>query len=155
MQQEPKEILIWEQKIDKTIGDQFFVHKITPKNAKQTNKLLKSFNKSIQSAERSELVLNLDIVVYKEPKDYYKVYLRYPNKEDEYVGMMTFFGVNHEHGNGNHDHPLGEKGAKLNFSYFITDDLINSNEPFEVIIKKSGVGKAKVTIEKISVTKLQ
>ncbi len=157
IQPKPKETIVWEQTIDRAIAGESFTHKITTKAAKKTHKLLKSSNKSIESAtENSQLVLNLDIAVYKEPKDYYMVYLRYPNKEDQFIGMMTFFGVNHEHGDGtDHEHPLGEKGAKLNFSYFISDDLMSSNEPFEVYIKKNGIGDAKVTIEKISVTELK
>ncbi|WP_311260709.1 hypothetical protein, partial [Xanthomonas sp. WCS2017Cala2-12] len=70
-----------------------FTHKVASNFAQSTNKAFKT-------AVNSRIVLNLDVVVYKEPKDYYTVYLRYPGKEDEYVGTMTFFGVSHEHGTG-------------------------------------------------------
>ncbi|MEN2398614.1 tyrosinase family protein [Flavobacterium sp. MC2016-06] len=144
--QDSKEKIIWEQKIGKTLESTGFTHKVTTTLAKSTNKVFKT-------EVNSKLVLNLDVVVYKEPKDFYTVYLRYPGKPDQYVGAMTFFGVAHDHGMvGTHE--ISEEGVKLNFAYYISDDLTNSDKDFEIIIKKTGSGDAKVTLEKISVTKL-
>ncbi|TCN58750.1 tyrosinase family protein [Flavobacterium circumlabens] len=142
--QDSKEQVVWEQKIGKVLGTSAFTHKVTSTFAKSTNKVFKSAN--------SKLVLNLSVSVYKEPKDYYTVFLRYPGKADQYVGTMTFFGVAHDHGMED-DHPISEDGIKVNFSYYISDDLANTDKNFEIIIKKSGAGDAKVTLEKISVTK--
>lgn len=136
---------VWKQKIGKVLGTENFIHKVTKRSARKTSKLLKSENKS-------HLILNLDIVVYKEPSDYYTVYISYPDQEDEYVGVMTFFGVAHDHGTGE-NHTIGENGVKLNFSYYISDDLVDSNKNFDIIIKKNGKGKAKVTLENISMTR--
>lgn len=141
-----KEKIIWEQKVGKTLGETAFTHKVTSKLAKSTNKVFKA-------EANSKIILNLDVVVYKEPQDYYTVYLHYPGKEDQYVGVMTFFGVAHDHGM-EENHAVGEDGIKLNFSYYISDDLSNSANDFEIIIKKTGVGDAKVTLEKISVAKV-
>jgi Common central domain of tyrosinase len=144
--QDSKEKVIWEQKVGKTLGVTPFAHKVTSTFAKSTNKVFKS-------EANSKIVLNLDVVVYKEPKDFYTVYLRYPGKADQYVGAMTFFGVAHDHGmEGTHE--TSEDGIKLNFSYYISDDLVNSDKDFEIIIKKTGSGDAKVTLEKISVAKI-
>ncbi len=142
--QDAKGEIIWEQKVGKVLGGIPFTHKVTSTLAKRTNKVFKSVN--------SKILLNLDVVVYKEPKDYYTVYLRYPGKQDLYVGAMTFFGVAHDHGM-EEDHAIEEKGVKLNFAYYISDNLLDSDKDFEVIIKKSGGGDAKVTLEKISVVK--
>lgn len=142
--QDPKTKVIWEQKVGKTLGNDVFKHKIV-------NTLSKSTNKVLKSSANAYIVLNLDVVVYKEPKDYYTVYLRYPGKEDQYVGTMTFFGVAHDHGTGE-NHTIGENGVKLNYSYYVSDDLLDSDKNFEVIIKKKGVGDVKVTLEKISMT---
>lgn len=144
--QDSKEKIIWEQKIGKTLEGTTFTHKVTSKLAKSTNKFFKA-------EANSKIILNLDVVVYKEPQDYYTVYLHYPGKEDQYVGAMTFFGVSHDHGIGE-NHEIGEDGVKLNFSYYISDDLSNSANDFEIIIKKTGDGDAKVTLEKISVAKV-
>ncbi|MEP6929517.1 MAG: tyrosinase family protein [Flavobacterium sp.] len=143
--QDSKEKVIWEQKIGKTLESTGFTHKVASNFVKSTNKVFKM-------EVNSKIILNLDVVVYKEPKDFYTVYLRYPGKKDQYVGTMTFFGVAHDHGTGE-NHEIREEGVKLNFAYYISDDLINSNANFEIIIKKTGVGDAKVTLEKISVTK--
>ncbi|MCI9844667.1 tyrosinase family protein [Flavobacterium pectinovorum] len=144
--QDSNEKIIWEQKIGKTLNSTAFAHKVTSQPAKNTNKVFKA-------EANSKIVLNLDVVVYKEPKDYYTVYLRYPGKKDQYVGVMTFFGVAHDHGmEENHD--ISENGVKLNFAYYISDDLLNSASDFEIIIKKTGTGDAKVTLEKISVAKI-
>lgn len=144
--QDPKKKIIWEQKIDRTLGDAIFVHKVASKFSKNTNKAFKS-------EANTNVVLNLDVVVYKEPKDYYKVYLRYPGEEDQYVGTMTFFGVAHDHGTGE-NHTIGENGVKLNYSYYVSDDLLDTDKNFEVIIKKNGSGDVNVTLEKISMVKL-
>lgn len=144
--QDSKEKIIWEQKIGKALDNTTFAHKVTSKSAKSTNKVFKT-------EVNSKIILNLDVVVYKEPQDYYTVYLHYPGKPDQYVGAMTFFGVAHDHGTGE-NHEIGEDGVKLNFSYYISDDLSNSANDFEIIIKKTGVGDAKVTLEKISVAKV-
>lgn len=144
--QDLKEKVIWEQKIGKTLDNTAFAHKVTTKLAQSTNK-------AFTSEQNSLIVLNLDVVVYKEPQDYYTVYLHYPGKKDQYVGVMTFFGVAHDHGiEDNHD--KAENGIKLNFSYYISDDLSKSANDFEIIIKKTGGGDAKVTLEKISVSKV-
>jgi hypothetical protein len=142
--QDSKEEIIWEQKVGKVIGATTFTHKVNSAFAKSTNKVFKSTN--------SRILLNLDVVVYKQPKDYYTVYLRYPGKPDRYVGSMTFFGVAHDHGMKK-NHTTAENGIKLNFAYYISDNLVDTDKDFEVIIKKSGIGDAKVTLEKISVTK--
>ncbi|WP_268846117.1 tyrosinase family protein [Flavobacterium aestivum] len=144
--QDSKEKIIWEQKIGKIIDEKAFVQKVTSKLAKETNK-------SFKSEANSNIVLNLDVVVYKEPTDYYTVYLRYPGKEDQYVGVMTFFGVAHDHGTGE-NHTIGENGVKLNFSYYVSDDLLASDGNFDIIIEKKGIGDAKVTLEKISMAKV-
>lgn len=144
--QDPKKTLVWEQKVNKTLGETVFVHKVV-------NKLSKSTNKSLKSEANSNIVLNLDVVVYKEPVGYYTVYLRYPGEEDKYVGVMTFFGVAHDHGTGE-NHTIGEEGVKLNYSYYISDDLLETDKPFEVIIKKNGSGNAQVTLEKIGMSKI-
>lgn len=144
--QDSKEKVIWEQKVGKTLGATPFAHKVNGKLAQNTNKMFTSEKNSI-------IVLNLDVVVYKEPEDYYTVYLHYPGKKDQYVGVMTFFGVAHDHGM-EENHAVSETGIKLNFSYYISDDLSKSPNDFEIIIKKSGVGDAKVTLEKISVSKV-
>jgi hypothetical protein len=144
--QDSKEKIIWEQKVGKPLSATPFTHKVTSTLAKNTNKVF--------TAElNSKIVLNLDVVVYKEPKDFYTVYLRYPGKPDQYVGAMTFFGVAHDHGI-DVKHDTAEDGIKLNFSYYISDDLVNSDKDFEIIIKKTGSGDAKVTLEKISVAKI-
>ena len=144
--QDPKKTLVWEQKVNKTLGEITFVHKVV-------NKLSKSTNKMFKSEANSNIVLNLDLVVYKEPVGYYTVYLRYPGEEDKYVGMMTFFGVAHDHGTGE-NHTIGEEGVKLNYSYYVSDDLLETDKPFEVIIKKNGSGDVQVTLEKISMVKI-
>jgi len=144
--QDSKEKIIWEQKIDKTLGGIPFAHKVTSNFAKSTNKVFKS-------EVNSRIILNLDVVVYKEPKDFYTVYLRYPGKKDVYIGTMTFFGVAHDHGIGG-NHALAETGVKLNFAYYISDNLVNTDNNFEIIIKKTGGGDAKVTLEKISVSQI-
>ncbi|TGD57882.1 tyrosinase family protein [Flavobacterium humi] len=145
--QDSNKEVIWEQKVGKIIGENAFVHKVTEKLAKNTNK-------SFKSEANAKIVLNLDVVVYKEPKDYYTIYLRYPGKQDQYVGVMTFFGVSHDHGTGE-NHEIAETGVKLNFSYYISDDLLRSDNDFEIIIKKKGIGDAKVTLEKISMAKIK
>ncbi|MDL2145341.1 tyrosinase family protein [Flavobacterium tructae] len=142
--QDSKEEVIWEQKVSKVLGTSAFTHKVSNTFAKNTNRVFKTAN--------SKIILNLDVVVYKEPKDYYTVYLRYPGKKDQYVGTMTFFGVAHDHGTGD-SHEIGSDGVKLNYSYYISDDLINSDSSYDIIIKKTGGGDAKVTLEKISVIK--
>lgn len=144
--QDPKKTLVWEQKVNKTLDNTVFVHKVVNKLSKNTNKMFKS-------EASSNMVLNLDVVLYKEPADYYTVYLRYPGEEDRYVGMMTFFGVAHDHGTGE-NHTIGEDGVKLNYSYYVSDDLLETDKAFEVIIKKNGSGDVKVTLEKISMTKI-
>ncbi|WP_166925726.1 tyrosinase family protein [Flavobacterium poyangense] len=143
--QDSKEKVIWEQKVGKILGAKAFTHKVTGTSAKNTLKVFKSSN--------SKIVLNLDVVVYKEPKDYYTVYLRYKGKPDQYVGTMTFFGVAHDHGTGE-KHEIGEDGVKLTFSYYISDDLANKAGDFDIIIKKTGIGDAKVTLEKISTAEI-
>ncbi|WP_291285993.1 tyrosinase family protein [Flavobacterium sp.] len=140
--QDSNEKVIWEQKVGKPL-EGAFTHKVSSTFAKNTNRVFKTAN--------SKIILNLDIVVYKEPKDYYTVYLRYPGKEDQYVGTMTFFGVAHDHGTGA-NHEIGEDGVKLKFAYYISDDLVNSDANFDIIIKKTGGGDAKVTLEKIGVS---
>lgn len=145
--QDSKEKIIWEQKVGKTIESTGFTHKVTSTFAKNTNKVFKN-------EANSKIVLNLDVVVYKEPKDFYTVYLRYAGKPDQYVGTMTFFGVAHDHGiEGKHE--TAEDGIKLNFSFYISDDLVNTDKDFEIIIKKGGAGDVKVTLEKISVAKIE
>ncbi|MBC5835387.1 tyrosinase family protein [Flavobacterium sp. F372] len=144
--QEPKKTLVWEQKINKTLGETTFIHKIENKLSKNTSKMFKS-------EANSNMVLNLDIVLYKEPVDYYTVYLRYSGEEDKYVGMMTFFGVTHNHGTGD-NHTISEEGVKLNYSYYVSDVLLSTDKPFEVIIKKNGSGDVQVTLEKISMVKI-
>lgn len=144
--QDPKQKIIWEQKIDKTLGSTPFAHKVV-------NKLSKSTNKAFTSEANSYMVLNLDVIVYKEPKDYYTVYLRYPGEEDKYVGTMTFFGVAHDHGTED-NHTIGESGVKLNYSYYVSDNLLETDKNFEIIVKKNGGGDAKVTLEKISMAKM-
>ncbi|CAM1373230.1 tyrosinase family protein [Tenacibaculum xiamenense] len=145
--QDSKGEIVWEQKVGKIIKGVAFSHKVNNKFTRRTNRILKS------DSTKPHLILNLSVVTYKEPDDYYNVFLRYPDKEDEYVGSMTFFGVAHDHGTGE-NHTIGESGVNLNFSYFITDDLIHSAKNFEVIIKKNGAGNAKITLEKISISKL-
>ncbi|AYN04679.1 tyrosinase family protein [Flavobacterium sp. 140616W15] len=142
--QDAKEEVIWEQKVGKVLEPTGFTQKVSSTLAKRTNKAFKSAN--------SKMLLNLDVVVYKEPKDYYTVYLRYPGKADQYVGTMTFFGIAHDHGM-DEVHSKSESGVKLNFAYYISDNLLDTDKDFEVIIKKSGGGDAKVTLEKISVVK--
>ncbi|MCC9016355.1 MULTISPECIES: tyrosinase family protein [Flavobacterium] len=142
--QDAKEEVVWEQKVGKVLGTSAFTHKVSSTFARNTNKVFRTAN--------SRLILNLDVSVYKEPSDYYTVYLRYPGKKDQYVGMMTFFGVAHDHGIGK-NHEIGEDGVKLKYAYYISDDLVNTNANFQVIIKKTGGGDAKVTLEKISVIK--
>lgn len=142
--QDSKEKVIWEQKIGKTIENTGFIHKVTSNFAKSTNKVFKS-------EANSRIILNLEVVVYKEPKDFYTVYLRYPGKKDQYVGTMTFFGVAHDHGMGG-NHTMAETGVKLNYAYYISDNLVNTDNNFEIIIKKTGGGDAKVTVEKISIS---
>lgn len=144
--QDPIKKVIWEQKIDKALGSKDFSLKVV-------NKLSKSTNKVFKSEVNVNMVLNLDVVVYKEPKDYYTVYLRYAGEEDKYIGMMTFFGVAHDHGTGE-NHTIGENGVHLNYSYYVSDDLMDSDQPFEVIIKKNGEGDVNVTLEKISLAKI-
>lgn len=144
--QDNKEKVIWEQKVGKIIGEDSFVHKVTKKLAVNTNK-------SLKSQPNAKMVLNLEVAVYKEPKDYYTVYIRYPGKNDQYVGVMTFFGVAHDHGTGD-NHEIGESGVQLKYSYYISDDLINTDSNFEIILKKKGIGDTKVTLEKISVIQL-
>jgi hypothetical protein len=144
--QDKKEKIIWEQKVGKILGGTAFTHKVTAKLAKNTNK-------AFIAEANSNIILNLDVVVYKEPSDYYNVYLHYPGKKDQYVGKMTFFGIAHDHGTGE-NHEIGEDGLKLNFSYYISDDLSNSDADFDIVIKKNGGGDAKVTLEKISVVKI-
>lgn len=141
--QDKKEQIVWEQKVGKVIGEDTFVHKVS-------NKFALSTSKSIKSKPNAKMILNLDVAVYKEPKDYYTIYLRYPGKKDQYVGIMTFFGVAHDHGTGE-NHEIGESGVKLKYSYYINDDLANTDANFEIILKKKGIGDAKVTLEKISV----
>lgn len=144
--QDSQDKIIWKQKVGKTLGAKTFTHKVISKLAKSTNTVFKS-------EANSNIVLNLDVVVYKEPSDYYTVYLRYPGKEDQFVGMMSFFGVSHDHGTGE-NHMIGENGVKLNFSYYISDDLLDSDSDFEIIIEKNGTGDAKVTLEKMSMAKV-
>lgn len=141
--QQQKERVIWEQTVGKVIGENSFAHKVSGKIALITNK-------SFISRPNAKMVLNLDVTVYKEPTDYYTVYFRYPGKKDQYVGIMTFFGVAHDHGTGE-NHEIAESGVKLKYSYYISDDLSIANDNFEIILKKKGAGDAKVTLEKISV----
>jgi Common central domain of tyrosinase len=145
--QDEKETVIWEQKVGKSIGEAPFTQSVKSKMAKNTNKMFKS-------AASAKIVLNVDVVVYKEPTDYYTVYLHYPGKKDQYVGLLTFFGVAHDHGTGE-NHSIGENGVKLNFAYYISDDLLNTDSNFDIVIKKKGIGDAKVTIEKISMVKVE
>lgn len=144
--QDEKKQIIWEQKVGKVIGAESLVHKVS-------NKLALSTNKSLKSQPNAKLVLNLDVAVYKEPKDYYTVYIRYPGKKDQYVGIMTFFGVAHDHGTGV-NHEIAETGVQLQYSYYISDDLISSDSNFDIILQKKGKGDAKVTLEKISVVQV-
>lgn len=144
--QDEKEQVVWEQKVGKVIGEDSFIHKVT-------NKFAASTSKSLKSKPNAKMVLNLDVALYKEPTDYYTVYLRYPGKKDQYVGLMTFFGVAHDHGTGE-NHEIGESGVKLKYSYYVSDDLVNTNANFEIVLKKKGSGDAKVTLEKISIVQL-
>lgn len=144
--QDSKEKVIWEKNIGKPIESAGFKHKVTSNFAKNTNKVFKN-------TANSKILLNLDLVVYKEPQDFYTVYLRYPGKEDEYVGTITFFGLSHDHGTGE-NHELAETGVKLKFSYYISDDLSRSGNDFEIIIKKTGEDNAKVTLEKIGISQI-
>ncbi len=155
LDQDTKSKTIWTQEVNKVLGTTNFVHKITKRSARKTNKLFKSIQKksNLESLDEniSQIILNLEVVLYKEPSDYYTVYLKYSDKE-EYVGVMTFFGVAHDHGEGE-NHTIGENGVKLNFSFYVSDDLISSDKNFDVVIKKNGDGDAKVTLENISMIK--
>lgn len=144
--QDSKEAVIWEQKVGKPLGGTDYSHKVT-------SKLVQNTNKVFTSKANAKIVLNLDVVAYKEPKDYYTVYLRYPKKKDVYVGTMTFFGLEHDHG-VDESHAISEDGIKKSFSYYISDNLLKTNSNYEIIIKKTGGGDAKVTLEKIGVSQI-
>ncbi|NNL91043.1 MAG: tyrosinase family protein [Saprospiraceae bacterium] len=142
--QQGGEILLWKHGFNRVIGNKPFKHLVSKDNAKKT---IKHFKK----AQPSKLVLRINVVVYKEPGHYFTVFLRYKDQPDKYLGMMTFFGVNHHHG-VQHHHSLGEEGAKLSFAYEISDDLVDTNDEFEIIINKRGDSKAKVTVETMSLS---
>ena len=140
VQEKTTKTLIWEHTVGKTIADKTFVHEIST----DLNKKTKSTFRNINATSK---VLDFDVVVYKEPKDFYTVYIRYEGEKDSYIGTMSFFGVAHEHGIKKHS--IAEKGVKLNFSFDISDELKDIQKPFSIYIKKHGNGTAKVTIENL------
>lgn len=137
--------VLWKKNVGQVLGNTEFSLEVEKKSAKKTKKSL------TKMMERS-LILNVDVSVYKKPTDFYTVSLRYEGQEDEHVGMITFFGVNHEHGTGA-NHEIAETGVKLTYSFHVSDDLLNSKEPYEIIIEKHGDGDVKVTLEEISITR--
>lgn len=147
-QQDPKEVFIWEQKFMKTIGKEPFIHKLSRKNSRK-------IEGAFTAKEKSRKVLRLNVLVYKEPADYYSVYLRYGNEEEKYVGVMTFFGVTHEHGEEGEDgHAIAEEGANVSFAYDVTDEVIDTDKSFDVIFRKHGIGDVNVTLASMTLSKL-
>jgi len=147
-QPDPKETQVWKHKVGQVIKhekDNSFNLSLNSHHHKQTNKLLRTNKDQL-------MILTLDVSVYKEPRSHYTVYLRYPNREDQYIGKMTFFGVGHTHGDEK-SHSLNEEGAALQFSYYVHEHLTR-NQEFEVIIKKHGRDEAKVTLESVSLSTL-
>jgi len=148
-QDPPKETVIWKQQVGKVITDQQVIGQ-----PRELLKQARNFTKSSRSLEAErQLLLKLDVSVYKEIGDYYKVYVHYPEggKADQYIGIMTFFGVSHVHDLGEL-HSFEEEGAKLSFTYRIASGLIDVGEPFEIKLVKRGQGAGNVTLESITLS---
>lgn len=137
------ESVIWEKQLGLTLGSSTSVHQFKGKWAKKTHATFVSIDPKDKS-----MILDLDVLIYQEPTFSYAVYFRYEGGEDDYIGTLGFFGAAHEHGTGP-DHTIGEAGARLDFSFDITDELKKHKrpQPFEIVVIKSGEGDAKVTIE--------
>lgn len=150
-QDPPKETVIWKQPVGKVITDQQVIGQ--PKALLQQ---ARNFTKSERSLETKPLLLRLDVSVYKEIGDYYKVYIHYPSgkKADQYIGMMTFFGVSHVHDLGEL-HSFEEEGADLSFTYRVPGNLLADGEPFEIKFIKRGQGAGSVTLESITLSAQQ
>ncbi len=150
VQDPPKEIVIWKQQVGKVITDQQIIGQ-----PRELSKLARNFNKSDRGfdAVDQRLLLKLDVSVYKEIGDYYKVYIHYPDgkKADQYIGMMTFFGVSHVHDLGEL-HSFEEEGANLSFTYRVPDNLLETGQPFEIKLIKRGQGAGNVTLESITLS---
>lgn len=148
VQDPPKETVIWKQ----TVG-QVITHQQTIAQSRDQLRLNRSFLKTERSLETKPLLLRLDVSVYKEIGDYYKVYIHYPSgaKTDQYIGMMTFFGVSHVHDLGEL-HSFEEEGADLNFTYRLPGNLLEEGEPFEIKLVKRGQGAGSVTLESITLS---
>ena len=141
----PEPTVLWTKDIGQVLGSTEFSTTIEKKSAKKTRKSLKKM------IERP-LILNVEVSVYDEPTDFYTVSIRYEGRELEHVGMITFFGVGHEHGTGA-NHEIAEAGVDLTYSFHVSDDLLSSKEPYEIVIEKHGEGDTKVTLEQISITR--
>lgn len=148
VQDPPKETVIWKQTVGEVITNQQTIAQ-TKDQVRRASTFVKS--KRNQEAEH-QLLLKLDVSVYKEIGDYYKVYIHYPDGKtaDQYIGMMTFFGVSHVHDLGEL-HSFEEEGAQLSFTYRVPGSLLES-QPFEIKLIKRGQGAGNVTLESITLS---
>ncbi|MGB3466027.1 MAG: tyrosinase family protein, partial [Cyclobacteriaceae bacterium] len=146
--QEPTSSVVWSGKVDEKITSEYLRIPISKQNSKL---ITKSFNKSKKSlkgnkeADAGSMLLSIDVAVHGTPYNTYTVSLSYPgSKEDEYVGTMSFFG------HGHHSSESG-KHEMMNFTYYISDDLIKSKEPFNIIIDDDGGANNVIEIKKASI----
>ncbi|MGH1434166.1 MAG: tyrosinase family protein [Lewinella sp.] len=149
VQDPPKEKVIWKQSVGEVITNQLVIAQ-----SREQLRQNRSFIKSERSLTTSRsLLLKLDVSVYKEIGDYYKVYIHYPDgkKADQYIGMMTFFGVSHVHDLGEL-HSFEEEGAELSFTYRVPGNLLEEGELFEIKLIKRGQGAGNVTLESITLS---
>lgn len=110
------------------------------------------------------LVLNVTVSFAKAPKGDFEIYLNAPQTErldptsDFFVGNMTFFGADHRHSHGAHDHGDANARRTKTFSFEITEEAHISNalekSGFDLsVMKFGGAAAADIRIEKVSVVK--
>lgn len=153
VQDPPKETVIWKHQVGQVITDQQVIEQ--PRELLKQARNFSRAERSLETVDR-KLLLRLDVSVYKEIGDYYKVYIHYPDgkKADQYIGMMTFFGVSHVHDLGEL-HSFEEEGAKLSFTYSVPGNLLEAGQPFEIKLIKRGQGAGNVTLESITLSAQQ
>lgn len=115
------------------------------------------------------LIMSVKVSFTQAPKGSYQVYLNLPkgenaNPESKYFsGFMTFFGADHHHSEENHSHhnmDMSDNRMNVTFTFEITPEAISSDalskSKFDIsILKFNGLPNEEITIDDISITKMQ
>ncbi len=129
---------IWENSINKAVGNKLLALEVASTFTTENKPLLT--NQSTKA-----IILELDVLLDKKPVGHYKVYLKNKDSQVEYyAGTMTFFGADHDH--GGHGSHKGE--IELNFVFDVTDELKNSGDNFEIVVRKNSSGNENFIVKK-------